>query len=181
MNVVPNTHLDEDGDKLIRVPNVEYDRRAGVPVVNRETGEQVVTLKLGALQALDTVLTALTAFGETFADKQLASDVGPHLSCNEVEVVADLLTAIDLDDVAMMWRRGHAASDDEGDLHNEDGSIREVESVLASFTGSASEAHPCTQQGCKHVVPYDDEPYCFEHSPMSGSSVRGYSYKASHR
>lgn len=39
--------------------------------------------------------------------------------------------------------------------------------------------HPCTTDGCPNVVPYDDEPKCFEHSPDSGSHMRGYSYKAS--
>ena len=36
--------------------------------------------------------------------------------------------------------------------------------------------HPCIQPGCEHTVPFDDEPYCFTHSPDEGSSVRGYSY-----
>lgn len=39
--------------------------------------------------------------------------------------------------------------------------------------------HPCAEPGCKHTVQFDDEPYCFTHSPDSGSSVREYSYKAS--
>jgi len=43
------------------------------------------------------------------------------------------------------------------------------------------ESHPCERTGCKAVVPYDDEPYCFEHSPDSGSNVPGYSYRASHQ
>lgn len=41
------------------------------------------------------------------------------------------------------------------------------------------EIHPCTKDYCPRDVGYDDEPYCFEHSPMSGSNVPGYSYKAS--
>jgi len=39
--------------------------------------------------------------------------------------------------------------------------------------------HPCLQAYCKHTVLFDDEPYCYEHSPDSGSSVRGYSYRES--
>lgn len=39
------------------------------------------------------------------------------------------------------------------------------------------ELHPCIEEGCEHIVPYDDEPWCFSHSPDSGSSVPGYSYK----
>lgn len=42
------------------------------------------------------------------------------------------------------------------------------------------EAHPCEKNGCKNIVMYDDEPYCFDHSPDSGSTVNGYSYKAEH-
>jgi hypothetical protein len=36
--------------------------------------------------------------------------------------------------------------------------------------------HPCIQPGCSHTVQFDDEPYCYTHSPDEGSSVRGYSY-----
>lgn len=34
--------------------------------------------------------------------------------------------------------------------------------------------HKCKQVGCQHMVPFHDEPYCFTHSPDSGSSVPGY-------
>lgn len=41
------------------------------------------------------------------------------------------------------------------------------------------DAHPCTfPEGCPHTVEYDDEPFCFAHSPDDGSSVAGYSWKA---
>lgn len=43
------------------------------------------------------------------------------------------------------------------------------------------DAHPCLESGCKNIVPYDDEPYCFTHSPDSGSTYPGYSYKTSHQ
>lgn len=39
------------------------------------------------------------------------------------------------------------------------------------------QAHPCTVFGCKNIVPYDDEPKCYEHSPEGGSFVENYSYK----
>lgn len=39
-------------------------------------------------------------------------------------------------------------------------------------------SHACETPGCKKVVPYDDEPYCFDHSPDSGSFMVDYSYKA---
>jgi hypothetical protein len=41
-------------------------------------------------------------------------------------------------------------------------------------------AHPCEYPDCWNYVAYDDEPYCFEHSPDTGSNVPGYSYKNSH-
>lgn len=39
------------------------------------------------------------------------------------------------------------------------------------------ESHPCIIEGCDKMVPYDDEPTCYDHSPDSGSNVPGYSYK----
>lgn len=35
--------------------------------------------------------------------------------------------------------------------------------------------HKCKTEGCPVEIPYDDEPYCFTHSPDEGSSVKGYS------
>lgn len=35
--------------------------------------------------------------------------------------------------------------------------------------------HKCEHEGCGKVVEFDDEPWCFTHSPDEGSSVRGYS------
>ena len=40
--------------------------------------------------------------------------------------------------------------------------------------------HPCITPGCNNLVEYDDEPWCFTHSPDSGSAVRGYSYRKEH-
>jgi hypothetical protein len=40
--------------------------------------------------------------------------------------------------------------------------------------------HPCEHEGCPHTVEYDDEPYCFTHSPDEGSAVPGYSWRAKH-
>jgi len=34
--------------------------------------------------------------------------------------------------------------------------------------------HECEHAGCDRMVAYHDEPYCFTHSPDSGSSVPGY-------
>ena len=44
---------------------------------------------------------------------------------------------------------------------------------------SDTDTHPCLNENCKNTVEFDDEPYCYKHSPDSGSSVPGYSYKAS--
>jgi len=35
--------------------------------------------------------------------------------------------------------------------------------------------HKCEEEGCDRIVEFDDEPWCFTHSPDSGSSVAGYS------
>ena len=37
--------------------------------------------------------------------------------------------------------------------------------------------HDCLVPGCCATVPFDDEPYCFKHSPDEGSSLRGFSYR----
>jgi hypothetical protein len=38
--------------------------------------------------------------------------------------------------------------------------------------------HQCEHEGCERRVEFDDEPFCFEHSPDAGSAVEGYSTKA---
>lgn len=35
--------------------------------------------------------------------------------------------------------------------------------------------HKCERDGCLNIVRFDDEPFCFAHSPDSGSSMVGYS------
>lgn len=35
--------------------------------------------------------------------------------------------------------------------------------------------HKCVIASCSEIVLYDDEPWCYEHSPDSGSSLIGYS------
>jgi hypothetical protein len=42
------------------------------------------------------------------------------------------------------------------------------------------ESHPCVTPGCRNTVTFDDEPWCYTHSPDSGSDVPGYSYARSH-
>jgi hypothetical protein len=48
------------------------------------------------------------------------------------------------------------------------------------FADNDGEAHPCDAAGCHLTVPFDDEPFCYQHSPDSGSSVPGYSYRSTH-
>ena len=38
--------------------------------------------------------------------------------------------------------------------------------------------HECVIPGCTHQVQFDDEPWCFTHSPDEGSSKIGYSAHA---
>lgn len=38
--------------------------------------------------------------------------------------------------------------------------------------------HQCVAEGCNSVVEFDDEPWCFTHSPDEGSSVFGFSARA---
>jgi hypothetical protein len=35
--------------------------------------------------------------------------------------------------------------------------------------------HKCVNHQCSEIVLYDDEPWCFDHSPDEGSSLPGYS------
>lgn len=61
-------------------------------------------------------------------------------------------------------------------LIDDDDEVLEVDVDLdGHVTMHAIFRHKCEHRGCAHVVQYDDEPYCFEHSPDSGSSVPGYS------
>jgi hypothetical protein len=50
--------------------------------------------------------------------------------------------------------------------------------MAVSNLNSLSQPHPCIAPGCENTVEYDDEPWCFTHSPNDGSYVPGYSYKA---
>lgn len=54
----------------------------------------------------------------------------------------------------------------------------EIDAIMAEALNPTP--HPCDSPGCTHMVQYDDEPYCFTHSPDSGSSVSGYSWKREH-
>jgi hypothetical protein len=38
--------------------------------------------------------------------------------------------------------------------------------------------HECEADGCTTQIEFDDEPFCFTHSPDKGSSMPGYSSRA---
>lgn len=71
-------------------------------------------------------------------------------------------------------------------LHKAADQLERIQNVrlneeLIKVIHKRNSAHPCERQGCTSVVEFDDEPCCFEHSPDSGSSVPGYSYKRTHQ
>lgn len=41
--------------------------------------------------------------------------------------------------------------------------------------------HKCVTPGCDRQVEFDDEPWCFTHSPDEGSSLQGYSARVASR
>jgi hypothetical protein len=60
--------------------------------------------------------------------------------------------------------------------------VQQPDSLAARLAGPGSleQPHPCEHRGCPHTVAYDDEPWCFEHSPNEGSYVPGYSWSGRH-
>lgn len=63
------------------------------------------------------ILDAAAAFGDAFTDDILSDEIGPKLTCEEAEIVADLLRATGHPEAAVMWIKDHSLSDDEGDAH----------------------------------------------------------------
>ena len=59
------------------------------------------------------VAAALAIFGSAAA----AGDVGPKLTCSEVEALAIILRAAGSTQAAEAWLDGHAVGDDDGDMH----------------------------------------------------------------
>ncbi|ERB55308.1 hypothetical protein N806_29675 [Rhodococcus sp. P27] len=59
---------------------------------------------------------ALERFLDTMSG-DTAYDIGPNLTCPEVEAVADLFLANDRADDAKAWIEAHAEVDDCGDMH----------------------------------------------------------------
>ncbi|MER6314604.1 hypothetical protein ABT237_12655 [Streptomyces sp. NPDC001581] len=61
--------------------------------------------------------TAADDLVDLLDDGMLASGIGEHLNCGEVERLADFLKAHDRTRAADMWLSCHADGDDEGDSH----------------------------------------------------------------
>lgn len=47
----------------------------------------------------------------------LMDDIATHLTCSEVEALADLLVALGEQRLSELWIRAHAEGDDCGDMH----------------------------------------------------------------
>ncbi|MGW0682892.1 hypothetical protein ACWD2L_05960 [Streptomyces sp. NPDC002754] len=62
------------------------------------------------------ILTAVSAFVGTF-DAWTLNDIGPHLTCTEVEVMAEVFRVSGYESSADTLIEGHAREDDEGDEH----------------------------------------------------------------
>lgn len=50
--------------------------------------------------------------------------------------------------------------------------------MAAPFLNEGVFPHHCVEHGCDRIVEFDDEPWCFTHSPDEGSSQVGYSARA---
>ncbi|TFC77456.1 hypothetical protein E3T23_13180 [Cryobacterium cheniae] len=62
---------------------------------------------------------AATRFVDVFAAADFAGDVGPRMSCTEVDALAGMLRAVGADTAADTWVSGHAEEDQEGDSHHQ--------------------------------------------------------------
>lgn len=71
---------------------------------------------LEALETIERLVHAAMTFADTFDGITLA-DVGPHLTCRETDVLADLLRAAGANHGASTLVHYHALEDDEGDAH----------------------------------------------------------------
>lgn len=69
------------------------------------------------MSALITDSNELTHFTAVFSKHDLAADLGPRLSCLEVEAFAGLLRALGEPATASTWIQEHATGDELGDAH----------------------------------------------------------------
>lgn len=61
---------------------------------------------------------AVEAFAGDFALNATITGLAPHMSCGEIEVFADLLSALGETELAGEWLDAHAATDEEDDAHH---------------------------------------------------------------
>ncbi|WP_208858831.1 hypothetical protein [Cryobacterium zongtaii] len=59
----------------------------------------------------------VVVFVDVFEEADLARDLGPRLTCGEVEALSNLLRAVGATAAADYWIEAHAATDEEGDSH----------------------------------------------------------------
>ncbi|TFC87181.1 hypothetical protein E3T24_05580 [Cryobacterium sp. TmT2-59] len=62
---------------------------------------------------------AAVRFVDVFAAADFAGDVGPRMSCTEVDALAGMLRAVGADTAADTWVSAHAEEDQEGDSHHQ--------------------------------------------------------------
>ena len=62
---------------------------------------------------------AAARFVDVFAAADVAGDVGPRMSCTEVDALAGMLRAVGANTAADTWVSAHAEQDQEGDSHHQ--------------------------------------------------------------
>ena len=73
-----------------------------------------------AIETMHDIRHAIADFANVFGDRLTASGVGPHMTCMEAEVFADVLRLVS-DSAADTFLAGHAEGDSEpGDMHGLD-------------------------------------------------------------
>lgn len=73
--------------------------------------------------------SAAAIFTEVFAAGDFAGDVGPRMTCTEVEALAGMLRAVGADAAAATWIDAHAVEDEDGEAHCEPGEAMDAEAA----------------------------------------------------
>ena len=71
----------------------------------------------------------LPTFSEVFEVGDFAGDVGPRMSCTEVEALAGMLRAVGAAAAAATWIEAHAVEDEDGDAHFAPGEAVDAETA----------------------------------------------------
>lgn len=72
---------------------------------------------------------AAATFTEVFGAEDFAGDVGPRMTCTEVEALAGMLHAVGADAAADTWIEAHAVEDEDGDAHFAPGEAVDAETA----------------------------------------------------